>query len=211
MASIGERVAAVQAGRDQYLAANNAGHNQDADGEIQLIQQGIAEQQARIDAYEQQIAPDPPTLVSARAALDAAQDSEAKAQVEYVDNLNLLASARELTDAQDHVAQLRTAAEAARADLEALRDKANDVVQLQPPDDAAAQLIYEPDKRHWYMVGALGGLAALFAGPIWMGLKESRPQAPFASIAAANDRADADADEFDRMHSLHNEGHPATM
>jgi pSer/pThr/pTyr-binding forkhead associated (FHA) protein len=211
MASVGERVAAVQAAREQYAAASNSAKAQDSDGQARVVQEDIAEQQARMDAYQQQVQVDPPVLLKARQSLALAQNDEAKAQLAYADNLDLLASARQLNDAQARVAQSRAAVAMARTDLETVRTQAGNFVQVQPPDDAASQVIYEPDQRHWYLIGALAGLAALFAGPIWMGLKESHPRAPFAMIVNEGEEGDADLEEFHEINAIEDEGHAAAV
>jgi hypothetical protein len=208
--SVGKEVAGVKAGHDQYAAAAKNASAKDSNVQMQLLEDDIAEQQARVDAYQrrQETAV---ALAAAWKSLDAAQDAETKSQAAFATDLNLLASVRELKDAAERVADSRNALATAQADLDRQKTQASHTVQVQPPDDAAASVVYEPDQRTWYVIGALCILGAIFGGPIWMSLRESDSNLPpMASFAAQHSEApQEDFDPFETA-TADEEGHPAT-
>jgi pSer/pThr/pTyr-binding forkhead associated (FHA) protein len=208
--SVGKEVAGVKAAHDQYAAAARNASAKDSNVQMQLLEDDIAEQQARVDAYQRRQST-AAAVAAAWKSLDAAQDAEAKSQAAFATNVNLLASVRELKDAAERVEDSRNALATAQTDLDRQKTAASHTVQVQPPNDAATSIVDEPDQRTWYVIGALCILGAIFGGPIWMSLRESDSNLPpIASFALQHPGApEADFDPFETA-TADEEAHPAT-
>lgn len=204
---VGQDVAAAKAAREQYVGGPKPAAT-DGQAEVSALEASVAEQQAQLDAYEQR--PDAQTaVVTARKALDAAQDAEAKAQAAFATNLNLLTSARQYKDVQLRISDLTTAKDAADRDAQSKATEAGTVPILLPPDQQnAVQAIQQPDQRVWYLAGAIGLILIVFAGPLWIAARESRSDLPYADVAPS-----ASLDKHERrdeaMQMLDDDEHPA--
>jgi hypothetical protein len=179
---LGEQVAGANAAYDQYAAATSSASASDAQKQARQLESQIADQQAQLDAYQQQ--QDSPTALAARQSLDKAQDAEAKAQANYSNNLKLLSWARQSREAQSQEPMLIAQIEQGSANVQRIKDEANQVPVLLPPDPSAIAEIHEPDQRVWYLAGAIGALLLLFAWPIWSALRGPALEMPYAAIVA---------------------------
>lgn len=202
---IGQEVATAKAVHEQYASGRKAAAT-DADAQVQKLQSDIAEQQAQLDAHEQRN--DSKAAVSAaRQALDAAQNAEAGAQAAYAANLNLLTVARTYRDEQMRVNDSTAARDAAAHDAQARAAEAGSTPILLPPDPQnAVRSISQPDQRVWYLVGAIGLIVLLFAGPLWMSLREPREEIPYAAMSKHHPAVVEDDEHFPTMDD---DEHPA--
>lgn len=202
--TIGLEVAKARAEHEKYLNGPRTPAN-DTDAQVQKLQFEVAEQQAQLDAYEQRN--DIKAAASpALAALDAAQAAEAKAQAACAANLNELTIARKYRDEQMRVSDSVAARDTASNDAQAKAAEAGSTPVLIPPDaQNSVQSVSQPDQRVWYMAGAIGLIVLVFAGPLWLSLRSTEDQIPYAAIK----RRPAVVEDDEHFPSMDDDEHPA--
>jgi len=207
--NVGQDVAAAGAAYAQY-ASGAKPSAQDAQSQIRKLEADLAEQQAQLDAYEQR-SDAKAAVATARQALDAAQDAEAKAQAAYAANLNVLITARQVKDAQLAANDLTTAKDAAARDAQAKATEAGTTPILLPPDpQSSVQAVTQPDQRVWYLAGAIGLIALLFAGPLWMAARESRADVPYATLERRREpMIESSTSDDEQLPVMDDDEHPA--
>ena len=164
----------------QYETATAPDSSSEAMKQARTLELQIAQQQTQLDAYQP---PNPAAgLPAARNALDAAQLAEARAQVDYAGNLNLLSSALALKDAEAGLPDLVKRMGDARLAYESAEEDLRKIPVVLSPDASAVQTTHEADQRVWYLSYALGGLLLLFIVPIWLALRHPPLEMPYAAI-----------------------------
>lgn len=209
MNALGEQVAGAKSAYERYLADTSKSAAGDSDAQARKLESEIAAQHAELDAYQQRH--DAPAAAEARKALEAAQDAESHAQVEYATNLNLLSSLGDLKDAQSRIRDLNSALPQARDAVQRAGSQADRIPVVLAPDDSSVTVATEADQRVWYLAGAVVVLLLLFARPIWLTLRESHEEAAFATIHT--ERRDTpgrgDGRQFDSTGEMQEDEHAA--
>jgi pSer/pThr/pTyr-binding forkhead associated (FHA) protein len=206
---VGQDVEAASAAHDQY-ASGAKPSAADARAQVRKLEADVAEQQAQLDAYEQR-SDAKAAVATARQALDAAQDAEAKAQVAYAANLNGLINARQVKDAQAHVNDTTTERDAAQRDAQAKAAQAAATPVLLPPDpQTAVQVVAQADQRVWYLAGAIGLIVLLFAGPLWMAARTPPADLPYATIQPRREAViESGGHDDEQLPLMDDDEHPA--
>ena len=206
---VGQDVEAASAAHDQY-ASGAKPSAADAKALVHKLEADVAEQQAQLDAYEQR-SDAKAAVATARQALDAAQDAEAKAQIAYAANLNGLINARQYKDTQANVNDTTTERDAAQRDAQAKAAQAAATPVLLPPDpQTAVQVVAQADQRVWYLAGAIGLIVLLFAGPLWMAARTPRADLPYATILPRREAAiESGGHDDEDLPLMDDDEHPA--
>jgi pSer/pThr/pTyr-binding forkhead associated (FHA) protein len=196
--AIGEHVASAKAAWEDYQS-NSSKAVADAESKVRKLESQVAELQSQLDSYQQESRQ--ASVAAARRSLASAQELEGQAQAAYVNNLNLLASVRQMSDGQARRAQLAESLRQASEDLTRVKAEAADIGALEPIDAKSVTVTYEKDQRAWYTLGALLLLGCLLTLLHWLGSQSSEEDIPYAHFTTEPSRDDAPVTEAD-LHDL---------
>ncbi|HSU66951.1 MAG TPA: FHA domain-containing protein [Tepidisphaeraceae bacterium] len=208
VSQLGEQIATAKDAFQRMVAPDQANHA-DPQGRLRKLTGDVSETQAELDAYQQRL-DSGSDVAAARDALHSAQDAEAQAQAVYTKNLSLLSALRDLRDSKansrdldDKLAELTAASN--RADAEEAK-----IPKIQPPEPSSVQVVHDPDQRTTYLCVALGLLVLVFAGPVWMTLRDAHAEPPMAMLLTEQgDRPAARGGNFTAMSEVDDDEHAA--
>jgi len=195
VSALADGATALKTARDRYATAIALSADSAAN-EIKTLEGQVADQQAKLDARQQDLANAAAARLAAdqdrkaateaaRQALSAAQDAQQKAATAYTANSSLLIVCRELNDARGQAGKTSEELDAARRDVASRKAELDRSLTVLPPDDTSVAFSYGQDERLGYLVGALLAVVLLFAGPLWLSVSRPREEeVPYAAAIA---------------------------